>query len=137
MEDQTPPTNTPATDEAAVRASWGIGLELALAIAMVASIAVTAAYHFLARPEKEIRIARIDLAAVMREQQRTLDELAERMQDDPQRASQIAAERGKSFSLALQRLADECKCVLLVSDAVVHGAEDVTPRLREILNAQQ
>jgi hypothetical protein len=38
-----------------------------------------------------------------------------------------AARAGKGLNRAVQRLARECGCVILVSDAVVAGAEDLTP----------
>jgi hypothetical protein len=97
----------------------GIGWGLATILSFTVSAALIAGYHFLLPPPAP-RFGRVDLASVKGETQAALDE---------------ATRAGLGLSRAVQRLARECACVVLVADAVVAGAEDLTPRLRELVHA--
>ncbi len=110
----------------------GIGWGLATALAFAVSTGLLAAYHFLL-PPPTTRFGRVDLASVVAEAQRGFaDRVAK---GETQAALDEATRAGQGLNRAVQRLARECGCVILVADAVVAGAEDLTPRLRELVHA--
>ncbi len=110
----------------------GIGWGLAATLSFTVSATLIAGYHFLLPPPTP-RFGRVDLASVVAETQRGfVDRVAK---GETQAALDEAARAGQSLNRAVQRLARECGCVILVADAVVAGAEDMTPRLRELLHA--
>ncbi len=110
----------------------GIGWGLATALAFAVSAGLLAAYHFLLPPPSP-RFGRVDLASVVAETQRGFaDRVAK---GETQAALDEATRAGQGLNRAVQRLARECACVILVADAVVAGAEDLTPRLRELVHA--
>ncbi len=109
------------------------GLPLSAALAFAISAALLAAYHFLV-PPPAAKFGRVDLAGILTEQQRGFAELAAK--GEGKQAYDYAAQTGKGLSQAVGELARECGCVILVSDAVVAGAVDLTPRLREIVHAK-
>jgi hypothetical protein len=106
---------------------------MSAALAFAISAALLAAYHFLV-PPPAAKFGRVDLASVIAEQQRGFAELVAK--GEAERAYDHAARTGKGLSQAVSALARECGCVILVADAVVAGAEDLTPRLREIIHAK-
>ena len=111
----------------------GIGWGLAATLAFSVSAALIAGDHFLLPPSAP-RFGRVDLASVVAETQRGF---AERVaKGETQAALDEAARAGQGLNRAVQRLARECACVILVADAVVAGAEDLTPRLRELVHAR-
>ena len=111
----------------------GIGWSLSAILSFTVSAALIAGYHFLLPPPAP-RFGRVDLASVVAETQRGF---AERVaKGETQAALDEATRAGLGLSRAVQRLARECACVILVADAVVAGAEDLTPRLRELVNAR-
>jgi len=110
-----------------------LGWPLSIALAFAISAALLAAYHFLV-PPPTAKFGRVDLAGVIAEQQRGFAELVAK--GEAERAYDHAAHTGKGLSRAVSELARECGCVILVSDAVVAGAVDLTPRLREIVHAK-
>jgi hypothetical protein len=116
----------------AVDGSPGIGWGLATALAFAVGAGLLAAYHFLLPPPAP-RFGRVDLASVVAESQRGFADRVAR--GETQAALDEAARAGRGLNRAVQRLARECGCVILVADAVVAGAEDLTPRLREIVHA--
>ena len=121
------PDPTPSED-----GNLGVGWGLAATLAFSVSAALIAGYHFLLPPPAP-RFGRVDLASVVAETQRGFaDRVAK---GEAQAALDEAARAGLGLSKAVQRLAKECACVILVADAVVAGAEDLTPRLRELLHA--
>lgn len=110
----------------------GLGWGLATALAFAVSAGLLAAYHFLLPPPAS-RFGRVDLASVVAEAQRGFaDRVAK---GETQAALDEASRAGRDLNRAVQRLARECGCVILVADAVVAGAEDLTPRLRELVHA--
>ena len=110
----------------------GIGWGLAATLSFAVSATLIAGYHFLLPPPAP-RFGRVDLASVVAEAQRGFaDRVAK---GETQAALDEAARAGQSLNRAVQRLARECGCVILVADAVVAGAEDMTLRLRELLHA--
>ncbi len=110
----------------------GIGWGLAATLSFTVSAALIAGDHFLLPPPAP-RFGRVDLASVVAETQRGFaDRVAK---GETQAALDEATRAGLGLSRAVQRLARECACVVLVADAVVAGAEDLTPRLRELVNA--
>lgn len=111
----------------------GIGWGLAAILSFTVSAALIAGYHFLLPPPAP-RFGRVDLASVVAETQRGF---AERVaKGETQAALDEATRAGQGLNRAVQRLARECACVILVADAVVAGAEDLTPRLRELVHAR-
>lgn len=111
----------------------GIGWGLATALAFAVSTGLLAAYHFLLPPPAP-SFGRVDLASVVAEAQRGFaDRVAK---GETQAALDEAARAGQGLNRAVQRLARECGCVILVADAVVAGSEDLTPRLRELVHAK-
>ena len=111
----------------------GIGWGLAATLSFTVSAALIAGDHFLLPPSAP-RFGRVDLASVVAETQRGF---AERVaKGETQAALDEAARAGQGLNRAVQRLARECACVILVADAVVAGAEDLTPRLRELVHAR-
>lgn len=116
----------------AVHANPGIGWGLATALAFTVGAGLLAAYHFLLPPPAP-RFGRVDLASVVAESQRGFADRVAR--GETQAALDEAARAGRGLNRAVQRLARECGCVILVADAVVAGAEDLTPRLRELVHA--
>jgi hypothetical protein len=127
-EQQAPPVS--ATDSVL---GWGLGWPLSAALAFAICAAMLAAYHFLV-PPPAAKFGRVDLTRLITEQQRDFAELVAK--GEGERAYDHAARTGKGLSLAVRELARECGCVILVSDAVVAGAEDLTPRLREIVHGK-
>ncbi len=116
-----------------VDGNTGIGWGLATALAFAVSAGLLAAYHFLLPPPAP-RFGRVDLASVVAESQRGFaDRVAK---GETQAALDEVARAGQDLNRAVQRLARECGCVILVADAVVAGAEDLTPRLRELVHAK-
>ena len=111
----------------------GLGWALTAAIAFAICAALLAADHFLL-PPPVAKFGRVDLARLMAEQQRDFAELVAK--GEGERAYDQAARTGKGLSQAVRELARECGCAILVSDAVVAGAEDLTPRLREIVHGK-
>jgi hypothetical protein len=115
-----------------VDGNTGIGWVLATALAFAVSAGLLAAYHFLLPPPAP-RFGRVDLASVVAESQRGFaDRVAK---GETQAALDEATRAGQGLNRAVQRLARECGCVILVADAVVAGAEDLTPQLRELVHA--
>ena len=110
----------------------GIGWGLAATLSFTVSAALIAGNHFLLPPPAP-RFGRVDLASVVAETQRGFADLVAR--GGTQAALDEATRAGQGLSRAVQRLARECGCVILVADAVVAGAEDLTPRLRELVHA--
>jgi hypothetical protein len=113
--------------------SPGIGWKLSAILSFTVSAAFIAGYHFLL-PSPAPRFGRVDLASVVAETQRGFAERVAR--GETQAALDEATRAGQGLNRAVQRLARECGCVILVADAVVAGAEDLTPRLRELVNAR-
>ena len=112
--------------------SPGIGWGLAATLSFTVSAALIAGDHFLLPPPAP-RFGRVDLASVVADTQRGFaDRVAK---GETQAALDEATRAGQGLNRAVQRLARECACVILVADAVVAGAEDLTPRLRELLHA--
>lgn len=131
-ETTTPPAS--ATDSAqGVELGWAVGWPMSAALAFAICAALLAIYHFLL-PSPAAKFGRVDLTGVIAEQQRGFAELVAK--GEAERAYDHAARTGKGLSQAVSELARECGCVILVSDAVVAGAEDLTQRLREILHAK-
>jgi hypothetical protein len=110
-----------------------LGWPLNIALAFAISAAMLAAYHFLL-PPPAAKFGRVDLTGIIAEQQRGFAELVAK--GEAERAYDHAARTGKGLSRAVSALARECGCVILVADAVVAGAVDLTPRLREIIHAK-
>ena len=111
----------------------GIGWGLAATLSFTVSAALIAGYHFLLPPLLP-RFGRVDVASVVAETQRGFaDRVAK---GETQAALDEATRAGQGLNRAVQRLARECACVVLVADAVVAGAEDLTPRLRELVHAR-
>jgi hypothetical protein len=110
-----------------------IGWGLVTALAFAVSAGLLATYHFLLT-QPAPRFGRVDLANVVAEAQHGFaDRVAK---GETQAALDEAARAGQGLNRAVQRLARECGCVILVADAVVAGADDLTPRLRELVHAQ-
>ena len=112
---------------------WEVGWSISAALAFAICAAMLAAYHFLL-PPPAAKFGRVDLTGIIAEQQRGFAELVSK--GEAERAYDHAARTGKGLSQAVSALARECGCVILVSDAVVAGADDLTPRLREIIHAK-
>jgi len=112
---------------------WVLGLAMSAALAFAISAALLAAYHFLVPPQAA-KFGRVDLTEIIAEQQRGFAELVSK--GEAERAYDHAARTGKGLSQSVSALARECGCVILVADAVVAGAVDLTPRLREIIHAK-
>ena len=111
----------------------GIGWGLTATLAFAVSAALITGYHFLLPPPAP-RFGRVDLASVVEETQRGFaDRVAK---GETQAALDEATRAGQGLNRAVQRLARECACVILVADAVVAGAEDLTPRLRKLVHAR-
>lgn len=124
---------TEAKGAETVGGNAGIGWGLATSLAFAVSAGLLAAYHFLLPPPVP-RFGRVDLASVVAETQRGFaDRVAK---GETQAALDEATRAGQGLNRAVQRLARECACVVLVADAVVAGAEDLTPRLRELVHAR-
>jgi len=120
-----------AKEPVALHGNTGIGWGLATALSFTVSAALIAGYHFLLPPPAP-SFGRVDLASVVAETQRGFaDRVAK---GETQAALDEATRAGQSLNRAVQRLARECGCVILVADAVVAGAEDMTPRLRELIH---
>lgn len=119
------------TQEQSVLAAPGWGLSAALSFAV--STTMLTAYHFFA-PPPEPKLARVDIAQIIEDQQRSFADLVAK--GSGQQALDYAARAGMGLSQAVKQLAQECGCVILVSDAVVAGAEDLTPRMRELIRAK-
>ena len=126
-------TTTPSVSVQGGELGWALSWVMSAALAFAICAAMLAAYHFLA-PQPAAKFGRVDLASVIAEQQRGFAELVSK--GEAERAYDHAARTGKGLSQAVSVLARECGCVILVSDAVVAGAEDLTPRLREIVHAK-
>jgi len=120
------------TPEHSMPAGAGLGWGLSGALAFAVSTAMITAYHFLVPPPMP-KFGRVDIAQIIEERQRGFADLVEK--GSGQLAYDYAARTGKGLSQAVKALAQECGCVILVSDAVVAGAEDLTPRLRELVHA--
>ena len=111
----------------------GIGWGLAATLSFTVSAALIAGYHCLIPPPSP-RFGRVDLASVVAETQRGFaDRVAK---GETQAALDEATRAGQDLNRAVQHLARECGCVILVADAVVAGAEDLTPRLRGLVHAK-
>ena len=122
------PDPTPSED-----GNLGVGWGLAATLAFSVSAALIAGYHFLIPPPSP-RFGRVDLASVVAETQRGFaDRVAK---GETQAALDEATRAGQDLNRAVQHLARECGCVILVADAVVAGAEDLTPRLRGLVHAK-
>jgi hypothetical protein len=132
-ENAVPENDGAETPEHSMSAGAGLGWGLSGAIAFAVSTAMITAYHFLV-PTPEPKFGRVNIAQVIEEQQRGFADLVAK--GDGQQAYDYAARTGKGLSQAVKALAQECGCVILVSDAVVAGAEDLTPRLRELVHAK-
>lgn len=110
----------------------GLGWGLAATLSFTVSAALMAGYHFLLPPPAP-RFGRVDLASVVAEAQHGFADRVAR--GETQAALDEATRAGQGLNRAIQHLTRECACVILVADAVVAGAEDLTPRLRELIHA--
>jgi len=126
-------TTTPSASATDCVQGRDLGWSLSAALAFAICAAMLAAYHFL-MPPPAAKFGRVDLPGIIAEQQRGFAELVAK--GETERAYDHAARTGKGLSQAISTLARECGCVILVADAVVAGAEDLTPRLREIIHAK-
>ena len=126
-------TTTPSVSVQGGELGWALGWSISAALAFAICAAMLAAYHFLL-PPTVAKFGRVDLTGIIAEQQRGFAELVSK--GEAERAYDHAARTGKGLSQAVSALARECGCVILVADAVVAGAEDLTPRLREIIHAK-
>ena len=125
--------DTPAEGGRAARPTVCLGWGLTTALAFAVSAALIAADHFLVPPPAP-RYGRVDLARILAEAQRGFaDRVAK---GEARQAYDEAAQTGQGLAKAVQRLARECGCVVLVADAVVAGAEDLTPRLQELVHVK-
>jgi len=125
--------DTPAGSGKPVRPVVCLGWGLSTALAFAVSAALIAADHLLITPPAP-RYARVDLARILAEAQRGFADRVAR--GEARQAYDEAAQTGQGLAKAVQRLARECGCVVLVADAVVAGAEDLTPRLRDLVHAK-
>ncbi len=126
-------TTTPPVSAQGRELGWPLVWSISAALAFAICAGMLAAYHFL-MPPPAAKFGRVDLTGVIAEQQRGFAELVTK--GEAERAYNHAARTGKGLSQSVSALARECDCVILVSDAVVAGAEDLTPRLREIIHAK-
>ena len=88
------------------------------------------------------RLVRVDVGSLFEEQKKTLvARLKPGMTEDEQKAIfKVAADYGKQIDVALSTLANECKCAVLNSVALVRtpessetGIADATDRVRQLL----
>lgn len=94
--------------------------------------------HYIAQPR--LRIGVVDVAAVYRQKENEFTRLVTQGQTDAQRddALQMARLFAKRLPQALDRLPQDCQCLVLVRSSVAGTppqAIDLTPRLRQQLEA--
>lgn len=105
----------------------------AVGASMLVSASVLAAfYFFLLAPRQAPVIAKVDLPNVVEEQRKAFLDLVSK--GKAEESARFALESARALNEAVARLGAECGCVLVVGDAVLHGAQDLTPRLRQILD---
>lgn len=109
---------------------------LTLMAALIISVGLIAIYHFwLARPSAGIAV--VDIASVVRVKEAEFTALLSRPEvSDKERmaAYQLVSRMGPEIERAVGELQKECACTIIVKSAVIAGAaEDLTPRLKEML----
>lgn len=109
---------------------------LTLMAALIISVGLIAIYHFwLARPSAGFAV--VDIASVVKVKEAEFTALLSRPEvSDKERmaAYQMVSRMGPEIERAVGELQKECACTIIVKSAVIAGAaEDLTPRLKEML----
>lgn len=118
------------TDGAGVVA-WLMPAGIAL---LVSSLTMAAGYFLAQKPQTPV-IGKVDLPSVIEEQRKAFLDLVNK--GDQEESARYALMSAQALNNAIARLGAECGCVLVVGDAVLYGAADLTPRLRQLIQEHQ
>jgi Type-F conjugative transfer system protein (TrbI_Ftype). len=99
-------------------------------ISFMTAALVLAAYHFALAP-KPLRIATLDMEDTLKLQQQQFATMIAKGQGAA--AYDLASHTGPRLADAMKKLGQECGCVIMVSQAVVAGAPDLTARMQQLL----
>ena len=103
---------------------------MVVAASFLISALLLAAYHFLLAPKPQ-RLGMLNLEATLKHQQHLFADMISKGQASI--AYDLAAKTGPRLAGAMKRLSQECGCVILVSQAVVDGVPDLTPRMQQLM----
>ena len=115
--------------------SAGVGVLELVIVSLIAAAAAVATYHFIVLPSQLPRLATVDLPAIYREQEAAFANAVGR-DGVTEREREAAFARAEAFArqlpVALDALAERCRCTVLAGNAVAGGyaVVDLTADLR-------
>jgi hypothetical protein len=101
------------------------------AMSFLISATVLASYHFWLAP-KPPQFGMLDMEITLKHQQQVFADLITRGKGEA--AYDLATKTGPRINAAMQKLAEECACIVLVNHAVVSGVPDLTARMQQLMN---
>jgi hypothetical protein len=103
---------------------------MVVAASFLISALLLAAYHFLIAPKPQ-SLGMLDMEATLKHQQQLFADMISKGQSGV--AYDLASKTGPRLAGAMKLLGQECGCIILVSQAVVDGVPDLTPRMQQLM----
>lgn len=116
-------------DDGQVRLHWFV----VVAMSFLISAIVLASYHFWLAPKPQ-QFGMLDIELTLKHQQQVFADLIAKGKGEA--AYELATKTGPRINAAMQKLAEECACIVLVNHAVVSGVPDLTARMQQLMSVQ-
>ena len=116
-------------DGGQVRLHWFV----VVAMSFLISAIVLASYHFWLAPKPQ-QFGMLDIELTLKHQQQVFADLIAKGRGEA--AYELATKTGPRINAAMQKLAEECACIVLVNHAVVSGVPDLTARMQQLMSVQ-
>ena len=109
----------------------GLHWFVVVAMSFLISAIVLASYHFWLAP-KPPQFGMLDMDVTLKRQQQVFADLIAKGKGDA--AYDLATRTGPRINAAMQKLSEECGCIVLVNHAVISGVPDLTARMQQLMN---
>lgn len=109
----------------------GLHWFVVLGMSFLISAMVLASYHFWLAPKPQ-QFGMLDMEVTLKQQQQVFANLIAKGNGDA--AYDLASKTGPRINAAMQKLSEECACIVLVNHAVISGVPDLTARMQQLMN---
>lgn len=109
----------------------GLHWFVVLGMSFLISAMVLASYHFWLAPKPQ-QFGMLDMDVTLKRQQQVFADLIAKGKGEA--AYDLASKTGPRINAAMQKLSEECACIVLVNHAVISGVPDLTARMQQLMN---
>ena len=109
----------------------GLHWFVVLGMSFLISAMVLASYHFWLAPKPQ-QFGMLDMDVTLKRQQQVFADMIAKGKGEA--AYDLATKTGPRINAAMQKLSEECACIVLVNHAVISGVPDLTARMQQLMN---